>query len=61
MRKGNSVELKNDGADVIVTANNKEVFRKPKTDQTVAIANEIYFAYKYENKVYKGVLATGEE
>ena len=38
-----------DGKDIVVVANEKEVFRKPKTTQTVAIAHVIYMAYKYEN------------
>ena len=38
-----------DGKDIVVVANEKEVFRKPKTTQTVAIAHDIYMAYKYEN------------
>ncbi len=40
-------EIKQDGKDVIVVNNNKEVFRKKKTKQIVSIANDIYMAYKY--------------
>lgn len=42
-----NVEIKQDGGDVVVLDGKKEVFRKPKTPQTVAIANDIYFAVKY--------------
>lgn len=33
--------------DVVVTDGKKEYFRKPKNKQTIAIANDIYFAIKY--------------
>lgn len=45
MRKG--VEIKTDGEDIIVTDGKTEYFRKPKTKQTISIANDIYFAIKY--------------
>lgn len=45
-------EIKQNGNDVVVISNNKEVFRRKKTRQTVAIANDIYMAYKYaKNKI----------
>lgn len=44
-----TVDIKRDGKDIVVVANGKEVFRKLKTRQTVAIANDIYMGYKYEN------------
>ena len=44
-----TVNIKRDGEDIVVIANGKEVFRKLKTTQTVAIAHDIYMAYKYEN------------
>ena len=44
-----TVDIKRDGNDIVVVANGKEVFRKPKTTQTVAIAHDIYMGYKYEN------------
>lgn len=40
-------EIKQNGNDVVVISNNKEVFRRKKTRQTIAIANDIYMAYKY--------------
>lgn len=45
--KNPNVDIKTDGKDVIVTDGKTEYFRKPKTKQTVAIANDIYFAEKY--------------
>ena len=47
----NNVEIKCDGNDVVVIVNKKEVFRKPKTKQTISIANDIYMRYKYDNKI----------
>ena len=44
-----TVDIIRDGKDIVVIVNGKEVFRKPKTTQTVAIANDIYMGYKYEN------------
>lgn len=41
------IEIKTDGEDVIVTDGKIEYFRKPKTKQTISIANDIYFAVKY--------------
>lgn len=40
-------DIKRDGNDVVVINNNREVFRRKKTKQTVAIANDIYMACKY--------------
>ena len=45
--KNPKVDFKTDGNNVIVTDGKTEYFRKPKTKQTVAIANDIYFAEKY--------------
>lgn len=42
-----NVDIKTDGNDVVVTYGKTEYFRKTKSDQTVAIANDIYFAVKY--------------
>lgn len=42
-----NIEIKTDGNDIIITDGKKEYFRKPKTKQTIAIANDIYFAVKY--------------
>ena len=44
-----TADIIRDGKDIVVVANGKEVFRKPKTTQTVAIAHDIYMGYKYEN------------
>lgn len=44
-----TVDIKRDGKDIVVVVNGKEVFRKPKTKQTLAIAHDIYMGYKYEN------------
>ena len=45
--KNPNVDIKTDGNDVFVTDGKTVFFRKPKTEQTVAIANDIYFAEKY--------------
>lgn len=45
--KNPNVDIKTDGNDVVVTDGKTEYFRKPKTKQTVTIANDIYFAEKY--------------
>lgn len=42
-----NIEIKTDRNDVVVTDGRKEYFRKPKTKQTIAIANDIYFTVKY--------------
>lgn len=42
-----NVDIKVERNDVIMTDGKKEYFRKPKTKQTVVIANAIYFAEKY--------------
>lgn len=44
-----TVYIKKSGNDIVVVANEKEVFRKQKTPQTVAIAHDIYMYYKYKN------------
>lgn len=46
----NNVDIKTEQNNVVVLNNGNEVFRKPKTRQTVAIANDIYFYYKYKDK-----------
>ncbi len=45
--KNPNVDIKTDGDDVIVADGKAEYFRKPKTKQTIAIANAIYFSEKY--------------
>lgn len=45
--KNPNVDIKTDGNDVVVTDGNTEYFRRQKTKQTIAIANDIYFAEKY--------------
>lgn len=45
--KNPNIDIKTDGNDVVVTDGKTEYFRKAKTEQTVAIANDIYFAEKY--------------
>lgn len=40
-------DIKTNSNDVVVTDGKTEYFRKLKTEQTVAIANDIYFAEKY--------------
>lgn len=45
--KNPNVDIKTDGKDIVVTDGKTEYFRKPKTKQTVVIANSIYFAEKY--------------
>ena len=44
-----TADIKTDGTDVIVVSDGKEVFRKRKTDQTVAVANDIYMYHKYKD------------
>ena len=44
-----TADIIRDGKDIVVVVNGREVFRKPKTTQTVAIAHDIYMGYKYEN------------
>ena len=46
MRK--NVDIKRDGGDVVVIVNGKEVFRRNRTTQTLALAHSIYMSYKYE-------------
>ena len=43
--------MKIDNGDVVVTDGKREFYRAKKTKQTVAIANSIYFAEKYEDKM----------
>lgn len=45
--KNPKVDIKIDGNDVVITDGKIEYFRKTKTEQTVAFANDIYFAEKY--------------
>ncbi|MEY8334965.1 hypothetical protein AALB53_17950 [Lachnospiraceae bacterium 47-T17] len=45
--RNSNVDIRTDGNDIIVTDGKTEYFRKHKTEQTVAIANDIYFAEKY--------------
>ncbi len=50
MIKNKKVDIKNDNGYVVVTDGKTEFYRAEKTRQTVAIANSIYFAEKYEDK-----------
>ena len=45
--KNPNVDIKTDGNDIVVTDGKTEYFRKLKTEQTIYIANCIYFAEKY--------------
>lgn len=45
--KNPNVDIKTDGTNIVVTDGKTEYFRKLKTKQTVAIANDIYFVEKY--------------
>jgi hypothetical protein len=45
----NTVDITQENGNVIVRDNKTVFFCKPKSEQTVAIANEIYFAEKYAN------------
>lgn len=45
-----SADIFGNNGDVVVVSHGKEVFRKPKTPQTVAIAHCIYMANRYESK-----------
>lgn len=42
------VEIKISGGNVIVTNKGETVFCKPKTEQSIAVANSIYFYYRYK-------------
>ena len=45
----NKADIKRDGHDVIVLdEKGREVYRQPKTAQTVSIAHRIYMCHKYE-------------
>ena len=44
-----TADIKTDGRDIVVVADGKEVFRKRKMEQTVAIANDIYMYHKYKD------------
>lgn len=48
-------EIKKIGKDVVVIHDKNEVFRKPRNKQTLSIANDIYFYYKYKNGSSKRV------
>ena len=48
MIKNKKVDIKNDKDDVIVTDGKIEFYRAKKTEQTIGIANCIYFATKYQ-------------
>lgn len=54
MIKNKKVEIKtrivNGKIDVVVTDGKTEFYRDEKNEQTIAIANSIYFAAKYEDK-----------
>lgn len=50
MIKNKKVDIKNDNGDVVVTDGKSEFYRAKKTKQTVSIANNIYFAEKYDFK-----------
>ncbi len=58
-----NVDIRTDGNDIIVTDGKTEYFRKPKMNQTVAIANDIYFAEKYTEvyNMHNGIAFTQEE
>lgn len=45
--KNPKVDIETDGNDIVITDGETEYFRKLKSRQTVAIANDIYFAEKY--------------
>lgn len=45
--KNPNVDIKTDGNNIVITDGKTEYFRKLKTKQTVAIANDIYFVEKY--------------
>lgn len=38
-----------DGNDIVVTDGKKEVFRKPRSKQTISIAHCIYMAERYQD------------
>lgn len=43
-----------DGNDIVVTDGKKEVFRKPRSKQTISIAHSIYMAERYKDCTVKG-------
>lgn len=48
--KNKRVGIKNDNGYVVVTDGKTEFYRAIKSKQTIAIANSIYFAEKYNNR-----------
>lgn len=43
-----TVNLSQTDGNVVLTVNGEVVFCRPKTAQTIAIANTLYFGYKYK-------------
>lgn len=48
MKNNNKCDIIVRDGNVVVTVNGKDEFCKPKSNQTIAIARDIYFAYQYE-------------
>ena len=48
MKTKDKCELTQRDGNVILMVNGEEVFSKPKTKQTIALANALYFGYRYE-------------
>lgn len=49
--KNKKVDIKNDNGDVVVTDGKTEFYRAIKSKQTISIANDIYWATKYEEVI----------
>lgn len=49
MKINKTADIFNNNGDVVVVSHGKEVFRRPKTQQTIAIGHCIYMAERYED------------
>lgn len=60
MKTNKTADIFNDNGDVVVVSHGKEIFRKPKTQQTVAIGHCIYMAARYEGCSKEGQDGVGD-
>ena len=54
MNKPNKCELSIKDGNATLTVNGEVVFSRPKNGRTVAIANALYFGYKYDFRTARG-------
>ena len=50
MKVNKTADIFTNNGDVVVVSHGKEIFRKPKTQQTISIAHCIYMAARYEGE-----------